>query len=220
MKESEKLNEIMRRYHFGDFFSFDIRPYVSLAVFEPGKLILREGQRVTRLYYLVEGRAKLFTTLKNGRVTLFNFYEVPSFLGDMEMLDPDSYTKGVRAHTRCYCIALDLTRCGDRVLNDPKFLRVICLYLGRKINNSSRNNAQNQNFPLKYRLASYILLTSMDDLYTEPHTETAEYLKVSYRHLLYVLAQFCRQGLLEHTPQGYKICDRAGLQALEEEMQG
>ena len=71
---------------------------------------------MTKLYYLVEGRAKLFTTLKNGRVNLFNFYEVPSFLGDMELIDPDSYTKGVRAHTRCYCIALDLTRCGERVL--------------------------------------------------------------------------------------------------------
>ena len=220
MQESDKLEEMIRRYHFCDFFSFDIRPYARLSVFEPGKLILREGQRVTRLYYLVEGRAKLFTTLKNGRVTLFNFYEVPSFLGDMELLDPDSYTKGVRAHTRCYCIALDLAQCGDRVLNDPKFLRTICLYLGRKINNSSRNNAQNQNFPLKYRLASYILMTNMGDCYNEPHTETAAYLKVSYRHLLYVLAQFCQKGLLEHTPDGYLIRDRDGLRALEEEMQG
>lgn len=220
MDEKQKLEQLMERYHFRDFFSFDITPYASLAVFEPGKLILREGQRVTRLYYLVEGRAKLFTTLKNGRVNLFNFYEVPSFLGDMELIDPDSYTKGVRAHTRCYCIALDLTRCGERMLADPKFLRTICRYLGRKINGNSLNSTQNQGYPLKYRLASYILLTSLNGVYNEPHTETAEYLRVSYRHLLYVLAQFCRQGLIEHGPNGYLVRDPDGLRALEEEMRG
>ena len=38
---------------------------------------------------------------------------------------------------RCYCIALDLARCGDRILSDPKFLRTICRYLGRKVNGNA-----------------------------------------------------------------------------------
>lgn len=176
MAEEWRLEPTLEKYRFREYFSFDITPYASLAVFEPGELILREGQRVTRLYYLVRGRAKLFTTLKNGKVTLFNFYEVPSFLGEMEMLDPEAHTKGVRAHTRCYCIALDLTRCGERVLNDPRFLRAICLYLGRKAMGNSWHYAQSQSYPLKYRLASYILFTSRDGVYAEPHTEAAEYL--------------------------------------------
>lgn len=106
------------------------------------------------------------------------------------------------------------------MLADPKFLRTICRYLGRKINGNSLNSTQNQGYPLKYRLASYILLTSLNGVYNEPHTETAEYLRVSYRHLLYVLAQFCRQGLIEHGPNGYLVRDPDGLRALEEEMRG
>lgn len=217
--EEWKLGPMLKEYRFQEYFSFDITPYASLAVFEPGELILREGQRVTKLYYLVKGRAKLFATLKNGKVSLFNFYEVPSFLGEMEMLDPEAHTKGVRAHTRCYCIALDLTRCGDRVLNDPRFLRAICLYLGRKAVSNSWHYAQSQSYPLKYRLASYILFTSRDGVYAEPHTEAAEYLGISYRHLLYVLADFCREGILERGPKGYLLRDPQRLQALQDELQ-
>ena len=43
--------------------------------------------------------------------------------------------------------------------------------------------------------------------------EAAEDLGVTYRHLLYVLADFRKRGILEKTPQGYRVRD---MEALEE----
>ena len=74
---------------------------------------------------------------KNGRVTLINFYEAPCFLGEMELLDPESPSRGVRAHTQCECLVLDLAReryfgldqVGTRIwtlLGDYKQLQVVC----------------------------------------------------------------------------------------------
>ena len=40
----------------------------------------------------------------------------------------------------------------------------------------------------------------------------AEFLGVTYRHLLYVLAQFVEDGVLEKTKYGYRITDRERLE--------
>jgi CRP/FNR family putative post-exponential-phase nitrogen-starvation transcriptional regulator len=42
----------------------------------------------------------------------------------------------------------------------------------------------------------------------------APYLGVTYRHLLYVLAELGKEGILEKTNQGYRIIDQKGLEAL------
>lgn len=199
-------------------FSFDIRPYASLADFRAGSWILAEGQRVTRLYYLIEGKVKLFVTHRNGRVSLVSFLTAPRFIGEMELLDPEGTARGIQAHTACRCIALDLARCEDRVLGDSRFLRSLCIDLGRSASGTTSQYTERQAYPLKNRLASYILLSEHGGVYSEKHTETAEYLGVSYRHLLYALAGLCRAGLLEHTDRVYRIRDRAGLEALRDEM--
>lgn len=219
MKRQIPPGELMQESGFADYFSFDVTPYTSVTVFEAGEDILREGQKVTRLYYLAKGSAKLFMTHKNGRVTLINFYEAPCFLGEMELLDPESPSRGVRAHTRCECLVLDLARCGERVRSDGLFLRALCLYLGRKAFVGTRTYAQRQAYPLENRLAAYILMTARDGVYAEKHTEASEYLGITYRHLLYVMAKFCKQGILRRQPHGYAIEDEEQLMELQDEMQ-
>ena len=70
---------------------------------------------------------------------------------------------------------------------------------------------RNQAYSLKVRFAEFILKMSVNGYYREPHTEVAEFLGVTYRHLLYVLAQFVEEGLLEKTKAGYRIADEERL---------
>lgn len=57
----------------------------------------------------------------------------------------------------------------------------------------------------------------MNGYYREPHTEVADYLGVTYRHLLYVLAGFVKEGKLQKTESGYRIADSDGLRELIQE---
>ena len=57
---------------------------------------------------------------------------------------------------------------------------------------------------------------SVNGYYREPHTEVAEFLGVTYRHLLYVFAQFVKDGILEKTKLGYSIKDEEKLSRLRE----
>lgn len=194
-----------------DFFSFDICPYVTIVRFESGEKIMTEGAIPADLYYLIDGRAKLFLSHENGRKSLINFIHAPCFIGEMELLGAQKTSNEIISITPCTCYAINMSSCREQLLNDTKFLRHICLYLSQKAICNTENYSHNQSYPLETRLADFILLTAQNRYYRECHTEVAEYLGVTYRHLLYVLSGFARKGILQRTKQGYYIADNDAL---------
>ena len=200
-----QFNDFLDQHSFDSLFGFDIRPHLSLVCFEPEDVILDEGMKLEQLYFLASGRAKLFMTHKNGAVTLINFLESPCFIGEMELVNDRSACHGVTALSTCFCFSINMKDCREALLNDAVFLRNLCGFLSRKALNDVQNYSRNQAYPLKSRLASFILMTSNHGLYRERHTETAAFLGVTYRHLLYVLAEFAKEGILEKTAHGYRI---------------
>jgi CRP/FNR family transcriptional regulator, putaive post-exponential-phase nitrogen-starvation regulator len=66
-------------------------------------------------------------------------------------------------------------------------------------------NSKNQNYELKNRLAAYILMSQNNGIYSEKHTETAEYLSVSYRHLLYTFKEFINDDVVVKIKKGYRV---------------
>jgi len=118
--------------------------------------------------------------------------------------------------TICYSIKQS---CKEKLLNDVLFLRNLCVFLGEKATNMTSKYTQNQAYPLENRLAAFIQLSSDQGVYKEKHTEICEYLGVSYRHLLYVLAQFCEEQILEKKKNGYHIINEERLSELAQEIQ-
>lgn len=88
----------------------------------------------------------------------------------------------------------------------------------RKTITRTESYAKNNSYPFENRLAAFILLTEQNNSYTEKHTEASEYLNVSYRHLLYVLNQFCQQHYLKKDGRTYYIHDRIQLEKLADEL--
>jgi CRP-like cAMP-binding protein len=202
---SRKLDDYCNHFLLEDYFSFDIRRYTSVVRFEPNEAILQEGSKPTYLYYMLSGRAKLFLSHKNGSISLINFLSAPCFIGEMELLDKEKSSDGVTAISACICFAVKISDCGKKMLNDKVFLQYLCKSLSHKAIGNTYNYSINQSYPLRVRLASFILMTSIDGKYQEQHTEVAEFLGVTYRHLLFVLAEFVKEGLLIKTDGGYQI---------------
>lgn len=194
-------------YPLQNIFGIDITPYITIKEFEPDEFIIREGERPTYLYFLLEGRAKLFLSQENGRISLINFLEAPCFIGEMELLDEKRLPQGVKAISLCKCYQIQVSECREQMLQDTKFLRYLCTFLSEKATKNTNNYMRNQSYSLKVRLAEFIWKMSVNGYYREPHTEAAEFLGVTYRHLLYVLAQFVKDGILQKTKHGYFITD-------------
>ncbi len=197
-----------------DFFSFDVKPYTSVVKFDSDEGILKEGEVSSFLYYLIDGRAKLFLSHENGRISLINFLNAPCFIGEMELLGAQKTPNGVTAITPCTCYAIYLPSCRAAVLKDTKFLRHLCLFLSKKAIGNTHNYSRNLSYPLENRLANFILMTAYNNVYRERHTEVAEFLGVTYRHLLYVLSNLVKKGILVKTDQGYVIQDIEALRSI------
>ena len=129
----------------------------------------------------------------------------------MELVGHQQDICSVQAIEPCLCLALTTSQCRDMLLNDPVFLREICLYLGGKNARNIRSLTKNQAYTLENRLAGFILLSTSTDIYMEKHSHAADYLGVSYRHLLYVMAQFVEKGFLKKQNRGYQITDKHAL---------
>lgn len=207
IKDENFIDEFNNHFPLMDFFITDIRPYTSIVKFESEETILAEGEISPYLFYLFDGRAKLFLSHENGQVTLINFLNAPCFIGEMELIGAQELSNGVKAITQCTCYAIQVKDCKEQLLSDTKFLRHLCLFLGKKAIGNTYNYANNQSYSLEVRLAGFILMTTTKNIYRERHTEAAEYLGVTYRHLLYVLAGFVKRGILSKTSIGYCVDD-------------
>lgn len=218
LDQPQELKRLLKESDYLNCFSFPVEKLVKLIRCEADDFITREGEEPAYLYYLVSGKVKLFLTLPNGKVTLIDFFDAPCFIGEMELLGVNPQSRAVQALIPCTCLALPLEACKAQLLEDARFLRILCTYLGTKNTRNVSSLAETKGYPLANRLAAFLLLASAGGSYKEPHTNAAEYLGVSYRHLLYVLAQFTEQGILEKTINGYKIKDRKALVRLASEM--
>lgn len=206
--------QLMRDSGYGEQFSAQVAPMTHLVHIAAGDFIVEEGTQPTWLFYLARGRAKLYATLPNGRVSLIDFFGAPCFIGEIELVDAEHGARAVQAIEECWCLTLPMKTVRPQLLNDVTFLRNLCIALSRKNYRNIVSLTQNQSFPLTNRLAAFIMLTQHGDLYQEKHTQAAEYMGVSYRHLLYVMAQFTRDGLLQKQKTGYAIADKTAVMAL------
>ncbi|WP_276352462.1 transcriptional regulator YeiL [Cohnella caldifontis] len=220
MHRIDDVNVLAECLSSSDFelnFSFPAARYARLFHAHAGDFILREGEEPAYLYYLHTGRVKLYLTLSNGKVSLIDFFEAPCFLGEMELIGVQRESRAIQALGDCRCLALPVRECRELLLHDALFLRKLCVYLGTKNNRNVASLSQNQAFPLANRLAAFLLFASPDGHYRERHTHAAEYLGVSYRHLLHTLSDFSRKGYIVKETRGYRLANRA---ALEEKARG
>lgn len=210
-------SDYIDKFPIESLFSFPISPFLKVYQFERGDFIFKEGSHPENLYYLVEGKAKLFVTHENGKVSLINFLQAPTFMGEIELLNEERISKGIQAITKVICLAIPIQTCKDKLLTDPTFLKHLCIFLSQKATTISAKHTENQAYPLINRLAAFILVSADHDFYKEKHTEVCEYLGVSYRHLLHVFAQLCEENIIRKQSRGYMIEDRIRLQQLSKE---
>ena len=192
-----------------------------LVRFSRGETFIRQGMPLTQLYFVASGKAKVCGASAGGRDLILCYYISKGMIGDVELMTGQREAAStVVAITDFLCIGVPIEPNAARLRTNLLFMNRVGEGLAQKLLQSSQNYLFDALHPAKERLCLYILQNAQDGVFSEPLTNTAGSVGVSYRHLLYVLAQFCRQGLIEYGPNGYLVRDPDGLRALEEEMRG
>ncbi len=222
IKNEELLKKYIKRYKINEFFSNDMTPYMELIMFNRNEHICRRGEKIEYLFFLVEGKTKIYRDLNNGKSLLICFNSPLVIMGDVEFLEQDITDSNVQTIIESYCIAINFNYIRKFALEDCEFLKLICKGLGNKLIRSTNNSSINLLYPLENRLASYILAfldweESSDcgrAIFEGNLTQTAELLGVSYRHLHRILNKFCEEKILVKNQGYYEILDKIRLEKL------
>lgn len=180
--------------------------------YESGETIQQEGAPVERLLILHSGRAKVCAAAPNGRNLVLCYYLSNGMIGDIELMTGEEQaTASVIAVTPVTCIAVPLGSGGVDLRSNAGFLNVLGRELAEKLARSSRSHASAALYTGEERLCAYLLQSADRGLFTDPITDTACSVGMSYRHTIRILQGLCRDGLLEKRNSGYWITDRVVL---------
>lgn len=195
-----------------------LTPYIELEVFQTRELIISFNKPIDKLRFMIQGRAKISFVHEDGKQSIVHFAQKGEYLGELTFLEIEKEHKNVAAISECVFIAVNMSSAKKILTNDAKFLYDLNQFIGKKMLKRTYFNSKNQNYELKNRLAAYIILSQNKCIYIEKHTETAEYLGVSYRHLLYTFKEFIDGGMLIKQKKGYKV-DMESLENLSKDIE-
>lgn len=239
IENKELLNNYIEKFDINNFFSTDMRKYMSLYMWNSGEYICKEGENIDYMLFIVRGKAKVYKNLENGKSLLLCFYKPLKIVGDMEFTRTNIADCSVQAINDIYAVGIKLEYVREQLLTDCKFLRNICEYMGKKLASNSTNFAINMLYPLENRLASYILAflncddDNEDDMNFQSKScktevinfkfegnfiEIAELLGTSYRHLNRVLNNMCNENIMKKNGKSYSILNTKRLIELSGEL--
>ena len=168
VKNKDLLDKYISTTGISRLFSQDISNLLELFSLEKGDFLINEGECSDYLFFLVNGKLKVFSHSTSGKImslSLFNSFQI---IGETCSLWNKPPTASVQATCKTYCIGISM-QYRDLLLNDIVFLRYICQNLGDKLSYMNNNTCINLYESLESRLASFNL------------TECAELLCTSYR---------------------------------------
>lgn len=212
------LDHYVSKYKLTDLFQTNMKPYMKLVHFKRNSFICKSEEHIDKLYFFVEGKAKVYTSTSNGKSLLLCFYKPMMLIGDAEILVFKEASTNLQVIEDSLCVAIDFADLHLFALDDAVFLRYLTMSLGSKLLRLSKYSSINILYPLENRLASYLLnILSVEGGPSEDKhnlTELAELLGTSYRHLLRTLNKLVSLGTLSKDGGFYRINDRDLLSAM------
>lgn len=180
---------------------------------EPGELVIRAGDPVRRLFFLVEGLAKAYNVMGNGQSVLASFFQPPDVLGEVELFSAERYALTVEAVRPTLCLALPAASIRGAADRNGRLLMYLCGRLGQKLADRNLAESINLRYPVEERLASYLLASlDGDAVGTDSLAELADFLGASYRQLARAVRRLRDEGVLSPERGRLRVLDRSRLE--------
>lgn len=219
-------NKFINTFGINKIFGTESVKEFQLFFFKKGDYICKEGENLDYLFFFVQGKAKVFSTLKNGKNILSCFYSPFKVIGELEILNNETAISNICVIEDSYCIGVSSQIIKDCFMKNSVFMQFIWQALSEKLKKSAKNNTISLGYPLENKLASYIIAScskkTIDNesfyIFQENLTEVSELLGASYRHLLRCLKKFVEDEYLEKDKDYYKIISHEKLSTLSQDL--
>lgn len=211
IQNKELLTKYIDKHQIHKLFSADFAPEFELFEFKKDDILLTAEELAQHLFFLVEGKVKVFNYSHDGKIIFLSQLEPFQIIGETATLWGWEATANVQAVTTVHCIGIALTQYRDLLLNSVEFLKFLCRNMAVKLALQNKYFSNTIFDSLDNRLAVLILIRSNGQIFKPHLTEYAEMLCTSYRHLLRTMSKFCEKGILKKQGQSYLVVDMDAL---------
>lgn len=209
--DQNKLRGYIEKAELKHIFNVNIEANCRLFYFEKGDLICQKDREIRYVYFLVEGKTKIFVDQPNGKSYLLRTEEAISLYGDIEAFERDSYTANVEALSDCFCIAIPIRYIRNNFRQHPPYLKYMCHTLSYRLRTISQMSAANLLHPLKNKVAGYLMLYKDNDSneisLPNSYSDISDNLGTTYRHLSRTLRQMEEEGIIHKDNKVIRILD-------------
>ena len=223
MNEKSEIKYYLNKFDLNNILDSSIKDLLKIYRFLPGQHIVLNDEPLEIFYFFVEGKAKVYSLLENGKSLLVRFYNPLEIIGEVELFSTERNICNVQAISDVCCLGIKSEIIKKSYNNNPDLLLYFCRSLSRKLISFNISSSINLMYPLENRLASYLVAISSidndikkfaDEIHTDNKTELADLLGTSYRHLTRTIKQFSIEGIIKISNKDYEILNWKKLNAL------
>ena len=187
------------------FFSLADLSNVQLCCYSKGECVITAGESLQYLYFLVEGKVKIYTITPEDKQLIIRFARAPVTLGDIEFANEETAMNFVEASTDCLAICISYKSVKETIGTNPNFLYFLLKSIAQKFRTKTDFTSFIVLYPVEVRFASYLLSISTDtegtmfreDMGNLKINDVADMIGTSYIHLNRVIQKLCHQQIIE-----------------------
>ncbi|TQR39542.1 Crp/Fnr family transcriptional regulator [Lysinibacillus sphaericus] len=195
----------LKAYNIFDVFANMNIEYFQVNHFKKGTTICDKDDEINRLYFVVKGKVKVYTITPEGRKLILRFINPLAIVGDIELIQNSKAHNVVEVCSDVETISISFEVIRKTMLRDPIFMSFLLENIANTLKVSTCFTALNLLYPVEVRVASYLLSISTDstgkenreDIDSVSVSSIADFIGVSYRHVIRVLQKFYKENLIE-----------------------
>jgi len=218
--QEKQLKHYIEKYNLEIIDDLGIKNQLELVVFDKDEYIYQMSEPVDYFYFFVEGKAKVYTMMENGKRLLLRFYRPLMVIGDLEFANSgmNYASTNIKTLSTVHCIRVSMSILRKNYSTDAQFIKFINQSLAEKLESLSISSSINLLYPLENRLASYLMYLysgqEEKEVVIDQLGDIAELLGTSYRHLLRIFKLFSNRGFIHRQRNRIRIVDKEALQKL------
>ena len=206
-RNAEKILMYLKEHDLLDIFSnIDLKD-IELLNLKKGRLICSKGEEIDDMYFLVEGKVKIYTITPDDKRLILRFQKALGIIGDIEYIQGTDVLHTIEASTNCILLRIPFNIIRKTVGEDPHFLSFLLDVVTRRFRAKTDAATLNLLYPVEVRLASFLLSTTTDEERSFYHEEAvgsslkdiSDMIGTSYRHLNRVIKSLCNENIISRS---------------------
>lgn len=171
---------------------------LQLKKYQRNEYILKTGDEIDGLYFLIEGQYYVSSIEITGRELLLRYCKEPAILGDIELIERCIIQSNCIAAESCEFLFIPLHTYTKHLQHDADFTQLLLKELAYKLKTCTISSRVNALSSVSTRLAAYYCTlasveTSSDYIETRTLDEVASLIGTTKRHLNRILKKWSEE---------------------------